>query len=88
VIIKWLDFADHQVASFRRSRSGSIAPTINMRDGWPDVIKGVHARRDDQGQDGGNGAGSGNDKKERPAHLAARLKEKPVDIKPSMVKTD
>jgi len=30
--IGWLDFGDQEVASFRRSRSGSISPIIT----WPD----------------------------------------------------
>jgi hypothetical protein len=30
VIISWLDFGDHPVASFRRSCSDSIAPIINI----------------------------------------------------------
>jgi hypothetical protein len=32
VIIHWRHFADHPVASFRRSRNGSIAPIINNPD--------------------------------------------------------
>jgi hypothetical protein len=32
---RWHHFADHPVASFRRSRSGSIAPIINILITWP-----------------------------------------------------
>ncbi|MCK7503911.1 MAG: hypothetical protein MZV70_07255 [Desulfobacterales bacterium] len=42
MIIHWLDFGDHPVASFRRSRSGSIAPINNTGvDGKP--VGGVDA---------------------------------------------
>jgi hypothetical protein len=41
VIISWFDFGDHPVASFRRSRSGSIAPIINKASPYAVWVKGM-----------------------------------------------
>lgn len=66
------------------------ARAFTLRDGWPDILKGIHAREEfdsDQVPGGGNSGGNGREKKDRAEDLAARIKDRPVDIKPAKVET-